>query len=89
MRGPMPRACRRGKLYPIFTLFRSKMVRRGPSLASMGSVGMIVGIAAMMFVWLFGWGADYFHWSDPSGKIQLCLFASFVLGIVCGYKTKQ
>ncbi len=50
---------------------------------------MVVGIAAMMFVWLFGWGADYFHWSDPTGKIQLCLFASFVLGIVCGYKTKQ
>jgi len=50
---------------------------------------MIVGIAAMMFVWLFGWGAEYFSWSDPSGKIQLCLFASFVLGIVCGYKTKQ
>ena len=50
---------------------------------------MVVGIAAMMFVWLFGWGAEYFSWSDPSGKIQLCLFASFVLGIICGYKTKQ
>jgi hypothetical protein len=50
---------------------------------------MVVGIAAMMFVWLMGWGKDYFHWSDPSGKIQLALFASFVLGIVCGYKTKQ
>jgi hypothetical protein len=50
---------------------------------------MVVGIAAMMFVWLFGWGQDYFHWSDPNGKIQLCLFASFVLGIICGYKTKQ
>ena len=50
---------------------------------------MIVGIAAMMFVWLFGWGQEYFNWSDPNGKIQLCLFASFVLGIVCGYKTKQ
>ena len=40
---------------------------------------MIVGIAAMMFVWLFGWGQEYFGWSDPSGKIQLALFASFVL----------
>ena len=50
---------------------------------------MVVGIAAMMFVWLFGWGPDYFNWSDPGGKIQLALFASFVLGIVCGYKTKQ
>ena len=34
---------------------------------------MIVGIAAMMFVWLFGWGQEYFHWSDPDGKIQLSL----------------
>ena len=50
---------------------------------------MIVGIAAMMFVWLFGWGQDYFHWSDPNGKVQLALFTSFVLGIVCGFKTKQ
>jgi hypothetical protein len=50
---------------------------------------MVVGIAAMMFVWLFGWGEEYFHWSDPSGKVQLCLFVSFVLGIICGYKTKQ
>ena len=50
---------------------------------------MMVGIAAMMFVALFGWGQDYFHWSDPSGKIQLALFTSFILGIICGYKTKQ
>jgi len=34
---------------------------------------MIVGIAAMMFVALFGWGQDYFHWTDPSGKVQLAL----------------
>ena len=41
-----------------------------------------------MFVALVGGGADYFHWSDPNGKAQLALFTSFVLGIVCGYKTK-
>jgi hypothetical protein len=50
---------------------------------------MIVGIAAMMFIGLFGWGQDYFHWSDPSGKVQLALFTSFILGIICGFKTKQ
>ena len=50
---------------------------------------MIVGSAGMMFVWLFGWGQEYFHWSDPNGKIQICLFVSFVLGIACGYKSKQ
>jgi hypothetical protein len=50
---------------------------------------VIVGIAAMMFVALFAWGGSYFHWSDPNGKVQLALFTSFVLGIVCGYKTRQ
>ena len=50
---------------------------------------MVVGIAAMMFIALFGWGQDYFHWSDPSGKVQLALATSFILGIVCGFKTRQ
>jgi hypothetical protein len=48
----------------------------------------MVGIAAVMFVGLFGWGAQYFGWSDPDGKVQLALFTSFVLGAVCGYKSK-
>ncbi len=78
-----------GKLYRIFTFLGPNVARRGRRTGNVRSEEMVVGIAAMMFVWLFGWGADYFHWSDPSGKIQLCLFASFLLGIVCGYKTKQ
>ena len=49
----------------------------------------MVFIAATMFVWLFGWGQDYFHWSDPTGKVQLALFTSFILGIICGYKTRS
>ena len=49
----------------------------------------MVAIAAAMFIALFGWGHDYFHWSDPSGKIQLALFTSFILGIICGYKTRS
>jgi hypothetical protein len=48
----------------------------------------MVGLAAMMFVALFGWGHEYFHWSDPHGRVQLALFTSFILGIICGYKTK-
>ena len=48
----------------------------------------MVALAAMMFVALFAWGQNYFHWSDPAGKVQLALFTSFVLGIICGYKTK-
>lgn len=49
---------------------------------------MIVGLASVMFIGLFGWGADYFGWSDPQGKVQLALFAAFILGIVAGYKTR-
>ncbi len=48
----------------------------------------MVAIAATMFVALFGWGQEYFHWSDPTGKVQLALFTSFILGIICGYKTR-
>ncbi len=62
----------------------------GAGASEAGEVrGEMVAIAAMMFVWLFGWGQEYFHWSDPTGKIQLALFTSFILGIICGYKTKQ
>ena len=41
-----------------------------------------------MFVALFAWGASYFGWTDPEGKVQLALFTSFVLGIVASYKTR-
>ena len=49
----------------------------------------MVGLALAMFVALFAWGDKYFGWEDPIGKVQLALFATFVLGIVCGYKTKS
>ena len=48
---------------------------------------MIVGLAAAIFIALFGWGSNYFGWADPNGKVQLALAASFVLGIVAGYKS--
>ena len=49
---------------------------------------MLIGLAVAMFVALVGWGAGYFGWHDPEGKVQLALFTSFVLGALCGYKTK-
>ena len=49
---------------------------------------MLSGIAIAMFIGLFAWGDTYFGWHDPAGKIQLALFTTFVLGIICGYKTK-
>ena len=48
----------------------------------------MVGLALAMFVALFAWGDQYFGWEDPVGKVQLALFTTFVLGVVCGYKTK-
>lgn len=49
----------------------------------------MVGIAIAMFIALFGWGARYFGWEDPDGKIQLALATAFILGIISGYKTKS
>ena len=49
----------------------------------------MVGIAIAMFIALFGWGASYFGWSDPDGKIQLALATSFILGIIGGYRAKS
>ena len=49
---------------------------------------MIVAIAGVLFVGLFGWGASYFGWSDPDGKVQLALVTSFILGAVSGYKSR-
>lgn len=50
---------------------------------------MLIGLAVAMFVALFGWGAGYFGWSDPEGKVQLALFTSFILGALSGYKSKD
>ena len=49
---------------------------------------MVAGIALAMFIALFGWGASYFGWHDPDGKVQLALATTFILGNVCGYKSK-
>jgi hypothetical protein len=48
----------------------------------------MVGLAIAMFVALIGWGAPYFGWSDPEGKVQLALATAFILGVICGYKNK-
>lgn len=48
----------------------------------------MIWLAVAMFVALFGWGAQFFGWQDPVGKVQLALFTSFILGMICGYKNK-
>ena len=78
---------RRGKFYRSFTLFGASF-GGGERLAAIGAYQM-VGIAIAMFIALFGWGARYFGWSDPDGKVQLALGVSFILGVLSGYKTKS
>jgi hypothetical protein len=49
----------------------------------------MVGLAIAMFIGLFAFGHEFFGWSSlPNDEVQLGLFLSFILGIVCGYKTK-
>ena len=48
----------------------------------------MIAIAVAMFIALIGWGSDYFGWSDPKGEVQLALFTCFVLGALCGYKSR-
>jgi hypothetical protein len=72
-----------GKLYRLFTLWAHLC----PSRA--GGRKRMVGLALAMFIALFAWGASYFGWSDPEGKVQLALFTTFILGVICGYKGKS
>jgi uncharacterized membrane protein YjjB (DUF3815 family) len=51
-------------------------------------VVMVAALAIAMFVALFAWGARYFGWEDPAGKIQLAMVTSFILGIVASYKSR-
>lgn len=46
-------------------------------------------IALAMFVGLIAFGEQYFGWSDPTGKVQLAIFTTFVLGVICGYRSKD
>ena len=49
---------------------------------------MVAAIAIAMFIALFGWGEEYFGWEDSSGKVQLALATSFILGAVASYRAR-
>jgi len=85
---PMTAVQQRGKLYPLFTLSADNMRLAGQFFTG-AREDQMVGIAIIMFIALFAWGARYFGWDDPDGKIQLALATSFILGIVSGYKVKS
>jgi hypothetical protein len=46
-------------------------------------------IALAMFIGLWGWGHQAFGWYDPDGQVRLAIFASFIFGIICGYRVKD
>ncbi len=46
-------------------------------------------LALAMFIGLWGWGQDIFGWSDPDGQVRLAIFASFIFGIICGFRVKD
>ncbi len=48
----------------------------------------MAGLAIAMFVALFAFGQDYLGYKDPTGQVQLALFASFIFGIIAGYRSR-
>ena len=44
-------------------------------------------LAISMFVALFAFGSQFMGWSDPNGQVQLGLFAAFIFGVICGYRS--
>ena len=49
----------------------------------------MMGIALAMFIGLFAFGSKLLGWSDPDGSVQFGLFVAFVLGVICGYRTRS
>ena len=49
----------------------------------------MAGIALLLFVTLFAFGGNYYGWEDPVGHVSTALFASFVFGIICGFRVKD
>jgi hypothetical protein len=80
------RATAPGQALPTLYHFAGIFVGAGDRPA--GGRKSMIFLALAMFVSLFGWGAQYFGWSDPVGKVQLALFTSFILGMICGYKNQ-
>jgi hypothetical protein len=77
-----------GKFYQIFTKTVPQSRGRKSVRAESRVLLMVAGIAIAMFIALFGWGAEYFGWHDSSGKVQLALATSFILGAVASYKAR-
>ena len=47
------------------------------------------GLALAMFVGLIAFGQQMVGYSDPDGKVQLSLLATFCFGLLIGYRVKS
>lgn len=43
-------------------------------------------LAIALFVGLFAFGKEMFHWSDPDGYVQLSLLAAFLFGVIASFR---
>ena len=75
-------------LPPVYPLGLILTDRRKWTSGQRRNQSNMTGLALVMFVVLIAFGQKFFGWSDPDGKIQLVLFTTFVLGVICGYKSK-
>lgn len=46
-------------------------------------------IAIAMFFAVFAFGSDMFGWDDPDGMVQISLLATFVFGVLAGYRARN
>lgn len=46
------------------------------------------GLALAMFVGLFAWGQQILGYTDPHGKVQIALLATFTFGLLVGYRAR-
>jgi hypothetical protein len=77
-----------GILYPF--ALPLPVIGAPPSGADCRRREMLMGMLALaMFIGLWGWGQDMFGWADPDGQVRLAIFASFIFGIICGFRVKD
>jgi uncharacterized membrane protein (DUF4010 family) len=48
---------------------------------------VVNGIAIALFVALFAFGREYFHWGGNEVKTQLAIFAAFLFGVLSAWKS--
>jgi hypothetical protein len=73
----------RGKLYHLFTLGSEQW-----RCSKKGEGGTMSFIALAAFAMILFLGRSYGAWEEASSNVQLTLVICFLLGAVCGYKTR-